>query len=483
MACPDPAPAVLLPYQQRWIRDPSPVKVYEKSRRIGATWATAAACILEASSGTHDVWYVSYNEDGAKEFILDCVAWAKKLNLYATHVGQVILRENEDAKLEGVRGFQIVFPSGKRITSLTSAARNLRGKAGIVIIDEAAFHDDLPELLKAAFALLMWGGQVWVMSTHNGVDNAFNELVDDIRDGKKSYSLHRTTIEDALSEGLYRRICAILNQPYSLPLERSWLADLERQYGDGAREELYCEPAGGGTSYIGRMLIELRMIDAPVIRLEKPDSWAINASPSERSNEIALWCQTELSPLCDKLSKHQPHAFGFDFGRYSDRSVLAPMTLEQNLVRRCPFLVELSNIPHNQQWQILQYVGARLPNLFKAHLDGTGNGSWVAEQALEYWGPQTIEVQTITKKWYAENMPPFREAHERGTIAYPRDLDVRNDVAMIRRVAGVPLLPHERSESTSGKKRHGDAAIALVLALAATREAESHYNRWNHLTA
>jgi phage FluMu gp28-like protein len=28
-----------------------------------------------------------------------------------------------------------------------------------VVIDEAAFHESLEELLKAAMALLMWGGQ------------------------------------------------------------------------------------------------------------------------------------------------------------------------------------------------------------------------------------------------------------------------------------------------------------------------------------
>ena len=36
------------------------------------------------------------------------------------------------------------------------------------MIDEAAFHDDLPELLKAALAFTMWGGVVRVISTHNG---------------------------------------------------------------------------------------------------------------------------------------------------------------------------------------------------------------------------------------------------------------------------------------------------------------------------
>ncbi|EAC1890545.1 hypothetical protein JT609_003525 [Escherichia coli] len=32
-------PAVLMPYQQRWVADTSPLKVIEKSRRTGITWA------------------------------------------------------------------------------------------------------------------------------------------------------------------------------------------------------------------------------------------------------------------------------------------------------------------------------------------------------------------------------------------------------------------------------------------------------------
>jgi hypothetical protein len=59
-----------------------------------------------------------------------------------------------------------------------------------VIIDEAAFHEQLGELIKAAMALLMWGGQVHIISTHNGADNPFNELIQDIRAKKRPYSLH-----------------------------------------------------------------------------------------------------------------------------------------------------------------------------------------------------------------------------------------------------------------------------------------------------
>jgi len=63
------------------------------------------------------------------------------------------------------------------IVALSSRPSNLRGKQGNIVIDEAAFHDNLPALLKAALAIMMWGGRIRVISTHNGADNPFADLV------------------------------------------------------------------------------------------------------------------------------------------------------------------------------------------------------------------------------------------------------------------------------------------------------------------
>lgn len=476
-------PPVLLPFQRRWLEDNARVKVFEKSRRIGATWATAAHGVLEAAAGKQDVWYVSYNEDSAKEFIRDAAKWCKWLGLAAQELGEVILPLDDEGQPKGIRAFCIGFPSGKRVTALTSSPRNLRGKQGLVIIDEAAFHDDLAGVMKAAFALLMWGGSVWILSTHNGVDNAFADLCEQIHDGKRPYSLHRVTIEDALNEGLYVRICAVLGQPWSLEAERQWLADLEREYGDGVREELYCEPAKGGQAYLGRPLIEACMEPTPVVRLEKDDEW-LELPEEFRRAEMREWCDAVLGPLLSALPQRLPHCFGWDFGRYADRSVLAPLTLEQDLTRRVPFLVELLGLPHNDQWLVMQYIGERLPYFYKAYLDAGGNGSWIAEQAFITWGEEVVAQVDLSVKWYAENMPPFREAHEQGTLRYPRDLDVRNDLQMIRRIDGVPRIPKDKIGSQTGRtKRHGDAAIALLLAYTASREAEAEESRWRALSA
>jgi phage FluMu gp28-like protein len=181
----DRAPTVLLPYQQRWCADTSPVKVMEKSRRIGLSWGEAAdSALLSASQSGMDTWYIGYNKDMAQEFIRDCADWAKHYSLAAGEIEETeeVFINGDDEK--AILAFVIRFASGHRITALSSRPNNLRGKAGRVIIDEAAFHEQLGELLKAAMALLMWGGQVHVISTHDGVDNPFNELITDARSGK-----------------------------------------------------------------------------------------------------------------------------------------------------------------------------------------------------------------------------------------------------------------------------------------------------------
>lgn len=70
---------VLLPYQKRWIADDSQLKIAEKSRRTGVTWAEAADSALSAaasvSAGGEDVFYVGSTKDMAREFIDAVSMW------------------------------------------------------------------------------------------------------------------------------------------------------------------------------------------------------------------------------------------------------------------------------------------------------------------------------------------------------------------------------------------------------------------------
>ena len=92
-------PAVLLPYQQEWIADKSPLKIGEKSRRIGLTWAEAADAALEVASdrsaGGQNCYYLGYNKDMTVEFIQACAMWARAYNLAAAEMEEGIWEDGD----------------------------------------------------------------------------------------------------------------------------------------------------------------------------------------------------------------------------------------------------------------------------------------------------------------------------------------------------------------------------------------------------
>jgi len=118
---------VLLPYQMQWINDPTPVRVYEKSRRIGISWSTAAeAALVAAAASGMDVWYIGYNKDMAEEFIRDSADWIGHYQLVAEAVSEEILNDGD----KDILTFVIRCASGYRITAEISVyiAADARGK-------------------------------------------------------------------------------------------------------------------------------------------------------------------------------------------------------------------------------------------------------------------------------------------------------------------------------------------------------------------
>jgi phage FluMu gp28-like protein len=469
---PDQAPlAVLLPYQQRWLADKAQVKVCEKSRRVGLSWAEAADCALTGSSsreaGGDDCWYIGYNQDMAKEFIRDVAFWAKHYQLAAGEMQEEVIRDED----KDILTFVIKFASGFRVTALSSRPSNLRGKQGIVVIDEAAFHDDLDGLIKAAMALLMWGGKVRIISTHNGDMNPFNELVQDCRALKKPYSLHRIEFMAAIREGLYQRICMATDRAWSPDDEVDWVGKMYAAYGDHASEELDVIPSAGSGTYLPRPLIESVMqAGIPVVRLKRPTEFAVQPEHI-RQADIRDWCDETLKPLLTALNPNLDHYFGEDFARSGDLTVIWPLAQSRMLVMETPFLVELRNIPFEQQKQILFYLVDRLPRFMAGAMDARGNGQYLAEVAMQRYGATRIAQVMLSVEWYRANMPRFKSAFEDKTLTVPRDADVLADLRAVKMEKGIAKVPDSaRVRGSDGNDRHGDSAIAGALAVHAVTE-------------
>jgi phage FluMu gp28-like protein len=481
-------PKALISYQARVIElleSSCRVLFVEKSRRIGLTFGFASYAALRAGrikeAGGMDVMYISYSQEMTREFIDACAMWARAFSNAAMAVDEFLFDDSDKEGERSIQAFRIRFASGFEILALSSAPRTLRGKQGVVMIDEAAFVDSLPELLKAALAFLMWGGQVVVCSTHNGTENEFNKQIQDILAERSKYSHIRIDFDQALKEGLYERICLVNGTEWSAEGEAKWRQEIIDFYGDGADEELFCIPTAGTGAWLSAPLIEARMtIEAPIIRLELPRDY-LQRTRLERATLMAP-AIFELTQALSQLDRERTHAFGFDFARVADLSVGTLLSMTKLLKREEALTLEMRNVPGDEQKLLTRMILKGAPRLIGAAFDATGMGWTVAEDMGREFGfrlPDApgglIAAIKFSVDWYRFQMPPLKAAFEDDAIALSKDDEHLADIRLVRVVNGVPKVPDLRTGEGS-KKRHGDFAIALALAHYASRGQWHDYN-------
>src|SRR5437868_3938389 len=196
---------MFLPYQTRWVDDHSPLKIIEKSRQIGITFATAWSAVLRAAAkdARLDVWVSSRDEVQARLFVDDCRQWAATLQIVATDLGEVLF--DPDNRFTA---YVLRFQNGRSIYSLSSNPNALAGKRGHVILDEFALHADQRLLYRVAKPVTTWGGQLEIISTHRGANSVFNQILRDIKErgNPMGWSHHKVTLHDAVANGLVERI-------------------------------------------------------------------------------------------------------------------------------------------------------------------------------------------------------------------------------------------------------------------------------------
>lgn len=465
--------SILLPYQQELLAEKASVVVYEKSRRIGISWAASLEAVLVSSAaedaGGMDSFYIGFEKEMTRGFIDDAAFWAQHLHGAVSEIDEFLWDDSDKDGDRSIQAFRIRFASGHTINALTSRPRNLRSKQGFVILDEAAFMDDMDGMLKAAFALLIWGGRVWIISTHDGVDNPFNQLVDDCRARKKPFRLFRTTFEEALEQGLYRRICQKSGKEWSAEGEVIWKGEIRKIYAPNDAEELDVIPAQGSGVYLTRALIEACSVkDRPVLRLTCPQGFELKPE-AERRSYVEAWLEQTVQPHLDALPKRQRHYFGQDFALTGDVSCYVPITEERNLDLSVPFVIEMRNVPYDQQKQIVFHVTDALPRFSGGHMDATGNGAILAQETMQKFGGGVIQVK-LSQTWYIDNMPYMKAGFEDRTVSIPADADLTDDLRQVKLIRGVPMVPKgAHTKGSDGQQRHGDFSPALCLALAATR--------------
>jgi phage FluMu gp28-like protein len=484
------ADGLLMKHQRDWVEDDSDLKIGEKGRRTGITWGEAFASVLAGaaakSAGGDNTWYIGDTKEKGREFIKTSADFAQAL------AGELLAVEEflfEDVDTDGqgnvttkqIAAFRITFASGHRIAALSSNPANIRGLQGRVVIDEAAFHRNVAAVIDACLALLIWGGKIRIISTHNGNTNAFNELIKEVRGGQRDASIHHVTFDDAVANGLYERMCAVTGRTPSPDGKVAWYNKIRRSYGartEAMREELDAVPREGDGTMLPLALIEAaQQPDYILVRWEPPapaGGLAFVDWPEQlRRAHMELWLAEHVFPVLEaKFPQGVWCAIGGDFAMRQDRSDYACGYTDQLLHRHVPLIVEMRTCPYDQQKQGLFAIGRWMRDRRRLQggvLDANGNGMVLAQESRQQFGADRIVELMPSDAWSREMTPKLSAAFEDKTIHLPAHVDVRNDLHQFRIVNGVGKIPRDvRTEGVDGGRRHADSAVAIQNFYAAT---------------
>jgi phage FluMu gp28-like protein len=477
------AAGILMRHQLEWLEDKSDLKLGEKGRRCGITYAEALDDTLIAASsrsaGGDNVFYIGDTKDKGREFIGYVAHFARVVGKELVDVEEFLFEdERDDGTSRFISGYRVSFASGFRVEALSSRPENIRGLQGVVVIDEAAFHQDVRAVLDAVNALLIWGGRIRVISTHNGVLNPFNELIREAKAGKVPFSLHFIPFAKSVANGLFRRVCLLRGKPWSPEAEAAWEAQIRSAYGARTaqmHQELDAIPADAEGAALTRVAIEaIADRTVPVIRWLLPDDVKMMA-PALRDAVVRDFCRERLAPVLATLDADRRHDLGSDFARTGDAAAAIVTEMGRDLIRRARLVLEMRNVPFEMQRDVLFYLQERLPRYGHGAFDASGNGAYIAEVSRQKFGERVSEIK-LSQEWYRVNGSAYIEAFGDRTVTLAADEDVLRDHQALSYVGGIVKVPDDmRYKGEDGLTRHGDTAIAGMLAWYASRQGAHEY--------
>ena len=413
-----------LPYQQRWLEDNSKYKIWEKSRRIGATYVQSYEDVKDCVTKTvEEVWFSSADESAAREYIEYCEKWVELFDTAAKSIGRVVIDSEND-----VKAYVIEFANGTKISALSSNPKRFRSKGGKVILDEFAHHNNAEELWSAANPCTMWGDSTRILSTHNGQNCQFFKFIQDIKAKKLDWSLHTTSIQLAVAEGLVDKISG---KEATEEERQEWLQ----------RQEKNCV-----NKYTW---------------LQEYCCIAVDETSAFLPYDLIVSC--EADDIKQSLENIKGYLYvGMDIGRDHDLSVI--WVLEKlGKVNYTRSVIPLPNMLYQHQEEAL-YEILKHPKFRRCCIDATGQGNQFAERATQKFGKYRVEGLKFTNPLKEVLAYGLRTHFENKTVYIPSKPEIREDLHSIQRTttaAGNIRFDAERSALTG----HADRFWALALAL------------------
>jgi len=459
--------AYFLRYQIKWLKDKSRIKLWEKSRRIGATFVQSYEdvedCVFDRLKNKR-VWFSSADESAAKEYIDYCAMWAKLYDMGARELGEVVIDKERD-----IKALTIEFANGYKIHALSSSPKGFRSKGGKVVLDEFAHHKDQRAMWKAAKPSAMWGDPIRILSTHSG-KKLFYGFIDAIKKGKLNWSLHTVDIFTAVQQGL---VSKILGHRTTKEEEKEWLENERRDAFDEITwlEEYGCQAQDEGSAFIeyetiakcesSDVLWDQEIIPYPwngkkILEPNNPQSFWVH----DKVLAFRLWLQ--------QLEISGQLFLGLDVGRRKDLSVIWLIEKINNVYFTRSVLI-LEQMKFWVQEEVL-YSICRHRKFVRGCIDETGIGMQLAERAIEKFGSRIEAVNFASGNVKNDMAYNTKNQMENVNVFVPAEEDIRSDIHSIQKVvtsANNIRFAVDKSEDVSG---HADRFWALALALHAAQE-------------
>jgi phage FluMu gp28-like protein len=449
-----PKDTFFLPYQTRWIKDESRLKVMEKGRQIGMSWGTAYRTVEKASlkDAQNDFWVSSRDDLQARLFLEDCKRFGAILHASCKDLGERLI--DEEKRLSA---YVLEMANGRRVHSMSSNPDAQAGKRGTRVLDEFALHPDPRKLWSIAYPGITWGGNMEVISTHRGSANFFAEIVREVKEkgNPKKISLHTVTLQMALDDGFLCKLQAKLG------------ADDERQEMDEAEyfsfirsgcvdeesflQEYMCVPADDNSAFLTYDLIascEYGQVENLVETFEETRDYTGRKGKIRKLGRMG------------PIGQMGPIYIGVDVGRDHDLTVIWVLELVGDVLHT-RLVVEMGQVEFERQEMEL-YPLIALGQTRRVCIDNTGIGKQFAERAQKRFGEYRVERVTFTPMSKEEMAYPVKSTLEDRTTRIPFDKHVRSDFRAVKKET--TAAGNIRFTAESGKNGHSDRFWAYALA-------------------
>lgn len=402
------------PYQARWAAEQSRFKIGMFARQTGKTFTTtfevAEDCTFANMEDRRTRWVIlSRGERQAKEAMEEgvkrhCQALGAAVKSYETEM------RYGDASY---RALEVEWPGGQRITALPANPDTARGFSANVFLDEFAFHLDSRKIWTALFPVISAGWKLRVVSTPNGKNNKFYDLM---------------TGDDPI---WYRQT-----------------VDIYQAVADG----------------LPRSIDELKR------GIDDDDAWA-QEYELKWLDEASAWLSYDLISAVEDEKAGQPELYaggpcfiGNDIGRRKDLWV-APVLEEVGDVLWTREVVVLKGAKFAVQDATLDELVRRY-RMQRLCMDQTGMGEKPVEDAMRRYGEERVEGVLFTgaNKLSMANLGKQRFEDRRIRIPMGDKL-LRSDLHALRKVNSPTGAP--RFDVAADTDGHADRAWGFFLAITA----------------